>query len=177
MRGLFEIEKLVFETEFRTEPHALGLANDFLQQLARTDGEGFAAFHEVAEEKGNIVVPWDASICGEVQPDLGVGITGMPAGVTDVVVTDIVAIPAEHDIAKSESFFNGGKELVHMDVFPAQDAVYVGDGHLHFLDPGLLDFFHDLFRCHVHGESPLLLSVRKPRYGTDGWAASINGTV
>jgi hypothetical protein len=90
---------------------------------------------EVEQEGGGVRLPGNDPPGGEVDPGLGVGVPGVPAGDLPVVVELVRQIPPEDDVAESEPALGRGEELVERDVLSAPDAVDVDAPLLGLGDP------------------------------------------
>src|SRR5207248_7604900 len=101
-----------------------------LQHLAAVEREWLVATvfldDEFAEKEIDAIVPRHVSVRGEIEPRQRIGKSFVPAGQRRVVVTRVVAIPTEHDVAKAEAAFDRRLELVLVNIFAAQHAVDVG---------------------------------------------------
>ena len=143
LRGFAEVEPFEFHSAHRHDAQLFGALQHALQHLPRADGErGFlAAFldDEIREEERHITVPGDPAQGANVDPCEHVGKALVPARVRRVVVGDVHHVPAEHDVAKAESAFDGRVELLLVQVLSPQHAVDVGDGDLDAGPGRLLD--------------------------------------
>ena len=114
-----------------------------------------------ANSHRNSRLPGSVAISRQVSrqdADVGVGIGGVPAGVGDVVVELVVAVPAQHHVAEAHAALERRLELVDVDVLAAQDAVDVVDAHLDVAEAALLDDLQGIGRrldlARFHSLSP-----------------------
>src|SRR6185437_9956751 len=137
VRGLGEHEELVLETDLDLEAHPVGALDHPPQHGPRTERLGWPG--ELAQEQEVARLGRDLSAGLRQDADVGVGIGGVPAGVGDVVVELVVAVPAQHHVAEAHAALEGRLELVDMEVLPAQHPVEVVHPHLDVAEAALLD--------------------------------------
>ena len=133
LRRLGEVEPFEFHPAHRREALFFRALQHAFQHLPRAQRKRLllAVFlpHEVTQEERHVVIPRHMTMRTEIDARHRVGKALVPAGDLRVVVTDVLRIPAEHDVAKTEAAVGGRRELVLVHVLAAEDAVDVGDGH------------------------------------------------
>ena len=151
LRCLQKVEPLELHAGHDLEAHLLGALEHTLQGLARALGVRCPiGIDKLAQEKGHTLVPGYVARRVQVEPCQRVRKTMLPSRGCGVVVGAVHHVPAQHDITESEATarigLGGAQELVAVQVFAAQDAVDVADGHLDFGRTRFLDGQH----CRVH---------------------------
>jgi hypothetical protein len=78
--------------------------------------------------------------CLQVYACYGVRISGVPAGIFDVVVEGVPDIPAEHHVAEAGARFDDGIKLLYAEPLAAQGAVNIHGGDFDAPDFLLTEF-------------------------------------
>jgi hypothetical protein len=167
LRRLGEVEPLELHAAHRQHAELRGALQNTLERLARADRRRRSVgLDEFAQEERHAVVPRHAPVGVEVEPRERIGKAVLPAGQRAVVVADVGAVPAEHDVAEAEAairrLLSRTEELVLVQVLAAQDAVDVADGDLdlagaavaHGLQRRMLAACRVLLACHACSLSP-----------------------
>ena len=132
--GLREEEELVFGREPRRVSEVRGVVDDLLQQLARTGGEGRPIWlREVEQEERHVVLPGDRPLGCGVDPAMEIGVPRVPPCHLDIdtLVKFVLAVPAEDDVAETQTSLQGRLKLLDGDVFSSEDAVDIEAAQAH----------------------------------------------
>ena len=132
--------EFIFEAGNDLETHARGFLEDVAQQRAGADRGRLAA--ELAEHEQALAVELAREIADR-RRDRGHGHvrkSRVPAGHTlgIVGVERIVAVPADETAADTEPAGQSGQKVAGGEIFPAHDAVDIGDTKLHMAKAALL---------------------------------------
>ncbi|MNT10471.1 hypothetical protein D3C72_1453030 [compost metagenome] len=152
MRRLAKHEELVFQRRVYVIAHAGGALYRPVQQAARTDGARFT--FEFRQEQQHVfaartLFQRQPAAALRHDPELGVGVGGVPAGVLGVVVELVVEVPAEHDVAECQSRAQGPEKLVATQILAQHDAVHVGQAYLDMRErAGLHQTLRVFHRCY-----------------------------
>ncbi|MNQ90384.1 hypothetical protein D3C85_1057240 [compost metagenome] len=152
MRRLAKHEELVLQRGVDVIAHAGGAIYRPVQQTARTDGARIA--FEFRQEQQHVfparpLFQRQPAAALRHDPELGVGVGGVPAGVLGVVVELVVEVPAEHDIAERQPRAQGAEEFVAPQILAQHDAVHIGQAHLDMRErAGLHQTLRVFHRCY-----------------------------